>query len=198
MKQGLLDKFLDKWKHAALEIWVALLQVFLVLLLLLSIFFYSSNTVFVVFWLALVGLYAWVLFWGIRREVKEDFLGYAVFFLFFLMVIVVAQATFFWTANPTLLFRVFLGLVFGMLVFLVFFNFFFGKNWSAAVIRVMGEKEAAVETRFDLLAGIKKGIHVLPCRKRLAKGCRVKVKVEKNFLKGKPVTVLEALEKEKP
>ena len=170
---------------------VAFLQLFLILILLIGFAqsFLKSSLLLVQGFLAL--LYLIVLFNGVRKYFKQEQAPYLFFFLF-LLVIVLASSVF--AVLPQTAYTVqsyfIIALLLSLLVFILAFKVFYGRNWTVGVVQLSDQKQAVVKTSFDLLSFSNKGVFAVKASKKYPKGTKVKVKVKSTLFSRKPEEII--------
>lgn len=167
----------------------------LLILLMLLILFLRNAVGFYLFAGAQVILsvtYLYIILVQLEKESKEEFSRYIIFFL---AVLVFVQVI--WVIPAFLIKDFFYQYIFfivaliGLLLFVLLFNLFFGRNYTKGKVLLSNGEMAVVEAQFDLLSFTNAGKYVVATDRKRNKGATVKVKIRKLLFYRKPFKIIE-------
>lgn len=125
--------------------------------------------------IALSACYFFVLLKEVRADVGKEFAAYAIFFGALWLFIGLSWAAQFFAltiANA----QYFLLLLIALVLFVVLFRVFFGRNYTKGRVLLAGNGIAVVETGFDLLSFSNAGRHIVETVRSYAKGDGIRLK----------------------
>jgi hypothetical protein len=135
-------------------------------------------------------MYFFVLFFLVRKELKEQFYRFT---LFFGVLWGFVQLAWFLEKNikGTEKLNYLFGLLFFLVVFFIVFRLIAAKSHSTGTVLSSDGKITVVETEFDLMSFTKGGKHVIETPKKYAVGSKVKIKLSQSGLWKKKPEIIE-------
>ncbi|AJF60690.1 MAG: hypothetical protein QT03_C0001G1210 [archaeon GW2011_AR10] len=189
----MLKTFLEKnVKDLSYRSFIVIALQLLVFLMLLAVIAAPllGETVFLAVNAVLILIYLKLLVIDLRKEVKEGFSRYALFFIVLptaIQVSWIGQSIISDTITRLAFFSV---LIFGLLVFFVLFKLFVVRNYTYGKVLLSDSEMAVVETDYDLLSLSNGGRFIVESKGKQPVGKKVKIKVENRFFTRKPTQII--------
>jgi uncharacterized membrane protein len=124
------------------------------------------------------------------REFKEDYLPVGIFFGVIFALVELAWLTALYIPTTSERNNIFILILFVMIFFIILFKLLFSRDYTYGTVLVSDSEHAAVEVKFDIRTGMPGGIYIVETPKKLKKGSRVKVRIEKHFFGKEAVAVI--------
>ncbi len=170
-----------------IELQLLILLMLLVLFLrnIVDFYFFAATE------LILSGTYLYIILFQLKEEIKEEFNKYLIFFLaIWVFVQSVWLMSAFFIKDFFFQYIFFIAALIALILFVLLFNLFLGRNYTEGKVLLSNDKIAIVETQFDLLSFTNAGKYLVETDRKRNKGATVKVKIRNLLFSRKPFRIL--------